>query len=287
MTARSKAGFAPAAATAAFLAVLSAVAGCRGGPPSGPVEVAQGIDHAEWNRLVRTYVDDQGLVDYARWKASEADVRALDGYLAAIAAPARPSAFGAEKSATLVNAYNALAIRWILANYPTESIQSFPDSFSAARHRVGGREVSLDAIEHQTLRPEVGFLTHAVLVCAARSCPPLAREAYRTDRFTAQASFAMLRWLARDDLNHFDPNTRRAEISPIFRWYAEDFDAAKGGLRGVLSLYAPDRARLFVSEPSSRISYKDYDWGLNDQGPHGRDYRRGWWARFKSRVFGK
>lgn len=269
-------------------ALASLMAGCGGKTGGAPVHVPAGIDHAEWTRLLQTYVDERGRVDYARWKASAKDRAALGAYVAQFAPTPNPPAEGAEKHASLVNAYNALTISWVLDHYPTESIQLLPDSFGGARHRVGGRTVSLDDIEHGTLRPEVGFLTHAALICAARSCPPLAREAYRGDRFPAQISFAMLRWLARPDLNRFEPAERRARISSLFRWYASDFEQARGGLRGVLSTYAPDPAREFVAEPSTKIEYHPYDWGLNDQGPHGASYggSRLFWDRVKAR-FGK
>ncbi|MEP6767905.1 MAG: DUF547 domain-containing protein [Acidobacteriota bacterium] len=281
MTARPLRGF----LTPALLAAALAVTACpgRGGPPP-PIEVAAGIDHSEWTRLLRAYVDDRGLVDYARWKASEPDRAALKTYLSRFAAAAAPPARKADKNAALVNAYNAFAISWILDHYPVESIQDLRGSFTAARHRMGARDVSLDDIENGTLRPQAGFLVHAALVCAARSCPPLAREAYRADRFVSQTSYAMLRWLARDDLNHFDLTERRAEISPIFRWNAADFEKEKGGLRGVLSIYSPDAYRSLVTEESCRIGYKAYDWGLNDQGTRGRQYRRSLWYRLKEKI---
>jgi len=267
---------------AAALGVLLLVPslGC-GSKAVQPVAVPAGIDHSEWNRLLQTYVNPKGLVDYARWKNSPADVEALRKYLFEIGAPPKPEAVGNEKGATLVNAYNALAIAWILERYPTESIQSLPKSFTEARHRVGGRDVSLDDIEHGTLRPELGYVVHGALVCAARSCPPLAREAYRPDRFRSQLSFSMLRWLARPDLNAFEPAEHRARVSSIFRWNAADFEKEKGGLRGVLSLYAPDPDRAFVVEPSTKIDYLPYNWGLNDQGLHGWTYRGSWWDRIR------
>jgi uncharacterized membrane protein YdjX (TVP38/TMEM64 family) len=271
---------------ALLVLLLAGAAGCGGRSSNAPVAVPAGIDHSEWNRLLQTYVNPKGLVDYARWKSTPADMQALRGYLAEIARPASPEAQGNEKGAALVNAYNALVISWIVERYPTESIQALPKSFTAARHRVGGRDVSLDDIEHGTLRPDLGFLVHGALVCAARSCPPLAREAYRPDRFTSQLSFAMLRWLGRPDLNAFDPAEHRARISAIFKWNAADFEKEKGGLRGVLSLYAPDPARAFVVEPSTKIEYLPYDWGLNDQGLHGWRYggAKAWWDRFKGKL---
>lgn len=285
MNLRSSAAQTGLALSLALLSGCAAGCGAKSGGGS-PVEVASGIDHREWTRLLRAYVNEKGLVDYARWKGNAADRQALRDYLAQFAPAADVPATGAEKGSSLVNGYNALAIAWILDRYPTESIQSLPDSFSAARHTVGRRRVSLDEIEHATLRPEAGFLVHAALVCAARSCPPLAREAYERDRFVAQLSLAMLRWMRREDLNRFEPAERRARISRLFEWYASDFEKEKGGLRGVLSLYAPDPVRAFVADPSTRIEYLPYDWGLNDQGMHGWRYggSKLFWDRLRARF---
>jgi len=246
------------------------------------VSIASGIDHSAWDRLLHKYVDGRGLVDYARWKADTADRAALRTYLARIAAPASETAIGNEADASLINAYNALVIGWVLDNYPIPSIRHLPAPFSRSRHTVGGRLVSLDAIEHGTLRPQLGFLTHGVLVCASRSCPPLAAEAYRADQLNNQVAFALRRWLDRQDLNEFLPYENRARLSPVFRWYADDFDQAPGGLRGVLSRYAPARFKTFLSKSKCAIRYQSFDWGLNDQGPAGREY--GGWTSFWDRL---
>ena len=261
----------------AALALPLAWGACGGKKPvtpdqRKPVALRAGIEDAEWARLLLRYADDRGLVNYAAWKASSADREALRRYLASFAPPPRPPANGKDLAASLINGYNAATISWILDNYPTESIRSLPHSFDGERHRMGGRKVSLDEIEHTTLRPLLGFRVHAMVVCAARSCPPLLRGSYRADTLESQANDAMRRWLAREDLNLFLPAENRVEISMIFRWYLEDFQKAQAGLRGVLETYAPERFRGFLTSRDYRIGYRPYDWGLNDQGPHGRNY---------------
>ena len=263
-----------AAALLAFAALTGCAGESRGSPkaPAKQVSVRAGIDAAMWGRLLQKYVEERGLVDYGAWKASAADRESLRGFLRELAAPGEPPARGNELAASLINAYNALTIEWILENYPTESIRSLDHSFDAERHWIGGRKVSLDQIEHETLRPQFGFRVHATVVCAARSCPPLARQEYRPGELDPELDAAMRRWFAREDLNTFLPAENRAEISMIFRWYREDFQKAPGGLRAVLAAYAPQPFRNFLQEASYKIDYKPYDWGLNDQGPHGRDY---------------
>ncbi len=237
------------------------------------VDVRTGIDHREFDRLLKKYVNEQGLVNYRGWKQNAADVSALDNYLNQFAAKTDNSAQDNEKAASFVNAYNAFVLRWILSNYPTESIWQSKDSFSGKRNEIDGRKVSLDDIEHGTLRPLIGYRAHAVLICAARSCPPLQRSAYTADRFEEQDDQAFRAWLAREDLNKFLPNDKKVEISSIFKWFKEDFEKA-GGIPKILGRYAPESVREFAASGNYQVKYLPYNWGLNDQGSHGRNYSR-------------
>jgi hypothetical protein len=242
------------------LLALAACAPCRAA--AAPVEVAAGIDVAEWERLLERYVDDAGLVDYAAWHAAAAHRAALRRFLAALAAPAEPKAAGPERVATLINAYNALTVSWILDNYPTQGIRRTDNPWKRRRHVVGGSAVSLDEIEHDTLRGMAGYRVHAALVCAARSCPPLARHAYRGSSLEAQLDARMRAWLSRSDLNRFDPGGG-AELSRIFDWFEADF-AATGGVRAAVLRHGPESARAALGRADARIRFLEYDWSLNE-----------------------
>jgi hypothetical protein len=237
------------------------------------VHVRTGINHNEYDQVLKKYVNERGLVNYGAWKQNAADLSALDEYLHQFAAKADNAARGNEKASSLVNAYNAFVLRWILANYPTESIWQLKNSFSEKRNEIGGRKVSLDDIEHGTLRPLIGYRAHAVLVCAARSCPPLQRFAYTAEGFDEQNDAAYRAWLALEDLNRFLSNEKKVEISSIFKWFRQDFDKA-GGIVKILGRYAPSSVREFAASGNYEIKYLSYNWGLNDQGLHGRNYSR-------------
>src|SRR5229473_1597018 len=161
-------------------ALLPLIARAQQNQTGENVDVRSGISHDEYDRLLKKYV---------KQFADKID----------------NSAQGNEKAASLANAYNAFVLRWILSNYPTESIWQLKDSFSAKRNEMSGRKVALDDIEHGTLRPLIGYRAHAVLVCAARSCPPLQRFAYSSDKFEEQDDRAYRSWLSREDLNRFSP----------------------------------------------------------------------------------
>ncbi|HSV63929.1 MAG TPA: DUF547 domain-containing protein [Chthoniobacterales bacterium] len=234
-------------------------------------DVPAGIKNDAYDRLLKKYVNSQGLVAYEKWKASAEDMAALNTYLAQFAAGGS-KAGGNERYASLVNAYNAFVLQWILQNYPTESIWSLKASFKEKRHKVGGANVSLNDIENDSLRPEFGYRTHAVLVCAARSCPPLQQSAYSAGGLDEEAGRAYRTWLGRTDLNEFIPEKLEANVSSIFKWFKGDFDKA-GGAQAVMAKYAPAPAKSHLEKSECKISYKDYNWGLNDQGSHGRNFK--------------
>jgi hypothetical protein len=235
------------------------------------VSVPAGIKHDAFDRLLKKYVNDQGLVAYEKWKASAEDRKAIDDYVAQFAAGGN-AASGNERFASLINAYNALVLQWIVQNYPTESIWALKGSFKEKRNKVGGTMVSLNDIENDNLRPELGYKTHAVLVCAARSCPPLQQSAYTAGSLDEQVDHAYRKWLSRTDLNEFFPDKNEANVSMIFKWFKKDFDKA-GGPKAVMSKYAPAAAKPVLDKSDSKLTYKAYNWGLNDQGSHGRNYK--------------
>jgi hypothetical protein len=245
------------------------------------INVPAGIDTKPWDALLKKYVNEQGFVAYEKWKSDAADMKTLDAFLDRYApAPAQP-AKGAEEIAALINAYNAFTIRWILQNYPTESIRALDDSFGGARWKMDGRTVSLDEIEHKNLRPLIGWKVHATIVCAARSCPPLQREAFMAENLDALIEQSYRAWLGREDLNRFEPAANLATISPIFKWFKGDF-TGDGELAKVLSRHAPERYRAFLENAGIKIEYLDYNWGLNDQSGRGTKFR----ASLLDRLFG-
>lgn len=238
------------------------------------VNCPSGIDHAAWDTLLKKYVDERGLVNYAGWKSSKEDLGALDGYLKQFAAKADKPAEGMEQAASLTNAYNALAIRTVLNAYPIESIHEVEKPFKARSWTLGGAKVSLNDIENGTLRPQLLYRAHSVLVCAARSCPPLQRSAYQTDTFEAQNDKAYTIWLAREDLNQFMPKENAAKISEIFKWFKEDFEKSLSVAK-VIAKYGPPAAKeLTKGGDKFDVSYLSYNWGLNDQGERGRNYTK-------------
>lgn len=230
------------------------------------------LDHAPWGALLRQHVQDSSGVDYAAWKKS-----GFGGLLAYLDELARPWPAGMEPrqvKAALINAYNAFTVRWILDNYPVDNIWRTTDPFQAARHRMDGKPVSLDDIEER-LRGMNDPRIHAALVCAARSCPPLRREAYVAGQIDAQLDDNLRRWLADPRLNEFFPDRGAVRLSPIFQWYAHDF-ADQGGMR-YLAGFAPAEGKAILESANAMIDYQSYSWDLNSSEVRGAEAGR-WYS---------
>ena len=219
---------------------------------------------------MKEYVDDKNRVDYARLK--ENDIRLLDRYLLDLGEKWPAGMSETARKAALINAYNALTVRWIIEHYPIRSIWRTDKPFTTARHRINGQGVSLDEIETR-LRQMGDPHVHSVLVCAARSCPPLRREAYVANLLERQVKDNTLRWLSMRDLNEFAPEKHRASVSSIFDWYRADFEQGGMTLAGFLARFGPDGAGSLGRE-NAKIEFKDYDWGLNDASGAGNSYPR-------------
>lgn len=245
------------ASTALFFASSCAPQAAPAGAP-----VPAGIDHAKWDSLLKKHVDPKGLVNYKAWKNSPEDLKTLDTYLAQFGQSAAQRASGDELGSSAVNAYNAFAIRTILENYPVKSIEDIDKAFKQKTHDIAGQIVSLDDIEKGIAIPQLGARAHAVVVCCAKSCPPLQAEAYTAKNLDALAETAAEAWLARPDLNNFDAAPGKIAISKIFDWYQSDFEK-EGGVKSFLKKYAPAAAKGKID--GANIGYLDYDWALNAQ----------------------
>ena len=230
-----------------------------------------GVDPAPWDALLKEFVNAQHRVDYARVKR-EGSGRLKD-YTTTLAHAGNQPLSADQEKALLINAYNAFTVQWVFDNYPIESIWSTSAPFAEARHQLGGKRVSLDQIESQ-LRAMGDPRIHAALVCAARSCPPLRLEAYVAERLGQQLDDNVRQWLGDRSLNTFDSERGVADVSPLFKWYAKDFDCYPGGLEGFLRQYAPADAKPALGDWNFQIRFKNYDWGLNDQSRLGTEYSR-------------
>jgi hypothetical protein len=225
--------------------------------------------HKHWTDVLHRFVVN-GSVDYAGLKA---DRSSLDGYLSELAAVTLrefQSWNANQQLAFLINLYNAETVQLIVDHYPVDSIKDIGGFLTKPWDlqcvHLFGKTVTLDTIEHGMIRknykePRI----HFVLVCAARGCPPLRSEAYVADRLDAQLDDQVLVFLNTPEKNRIDLENKALYLSPIFKWYGDDFQKYSRSVQYFLSHYYPKEYERALRDGAYEIYYTDYDWSLNDQ----------------------
>ena len=232
---------------------------------------------ALYNKLLQTYVsigsDGVTRVDYARWRSSAADRKALESYITEMSARKPSGMARAEAFAYWGNLYNAITLKVILDRYPVASIRDIksdnwfdPKAYTGPwrqeRVTVEGKRLSLDNIEHDIMRPTFKDpRVHYVVNCASYGCPNLMNRIW-----TAATLEADLDAAARAFINHPRGVTVLAngslKVSSIYKWFIADFGGNDAGLIAHFRQYAgPVLAKSLTA--ATRIADDDYDWSLN------------------------
>lgn len=224
------------------------------------------MSHATWTNVLQKHTQN-GNFDY---KALKKNSVSLDTYLASIAEVEQEDfkEWKAEDQlACLINLYNAATIRLIIHEYPIKSIKDIGFLPHAAWRRkfvsLWGEKVSLNHLEHDLIRPLAKSHPeiHFALVCAAKGCPPLRKEAYVGDQLVIQLHDQGVTFLSNPSKNQIDKKTKTLHLSPIFDWYKADFETRSGSIQNYLIGTFPD---LFPSTAKDfTIRFKEYDWSLN------------------------
>ncbi|HKK87214.1 MAG TPA: DUF547 domain-containing protein [Saprospiraceae bacterium] len=165
------------------------------------------------------------------------------------------------EKAFLINAYNLLVIRQVADHYPIPSPQDVHGFFTEKKFKIDDRVVSLNQLEKDiifTRYPDSRL--HFALVCAARGCPKLRPEAYRENALEFQLEDQTQQTLQDTSFASYEGQTNTWNTSKIFDWYAGDF----GDNRREIIRFVNTHSDLMIPG-DARISYKEYDWALNDK----------------------
>lgn len=224
--------------------------------PSPEVETSIKPDHSLWEPVLQAHVNEQGWVDYTSLKEQPG---ALLGYLDHLSGlPPAPDWSRADSLAYYINLYNAATVKLILEHYPVASIQDIPRPWTSKVVRIGKDHVSLGYVEHQVLRNMDEPRIHFAINCASYSCPKLWNKAFTADAIESQLEMVTSEFV--NDPSHNELGKTTWELSQIFNWYKGDF-GGKDGVRQFIKKYAGISA-----EEEIPISYRKYDWSLNDAG---------------------
>jgi hypothetical protein len=239
--------------------------------------------HKDFDEIVKAYVKntDNNLFTRVMYGSLVKNKHTLELYLNDLS-NVKYSQFSKwnedDRLAFLINAYNAFTIKLIVDNYgKIDSIKDigffFSNPWKIKFISLFGEKISLDHVEHGMIRKLFSEpLIHGALVCAAKGCPPLRREAYRGNILSYQLRDNMQQFLMDRDKNRYNYKKNRVELSPIFNWYKEDFKGSFGryeSLKKFIAVFSEDIAdNTELSNKLKKgefiVKFNNYDWSLNE-----------------------
>lgn len=176
-----------------------------------------------------------------------------------------------EQIAFWVNVYNIAAMKTIVDHYPVDSIRSRKihwrgSPWGAKVIKVGGRDYSLDEIEHSILLNGFRDLRiHFGINCASMSCADLLSVPYRAATLYRQLEKQGRKLLAnREKGLRIDRERNIVYLSQIFKFDRKRFDALGGGVLAFIRPFVPDGDREFITRGNPKVEFLDYDWNAND-----------------------
>ena len=224
-----------------------------------PFPAVAELDLKMWDVLLKTAVID-GDVDYTQWQQNPS----FDALVDQIGTADTSEMGRQQKLVFYINTYNILAARGILDGSSPSTMLGRYVYFKRDGYLVAGNRITLHVLEHELIRPLQEPRIHFAIVCASQSCPILQSEAYTAQHLNQQLTVAAMGFINNPQRNQFNPATRHAELSSLFKWFEEDFVAASGSLQSYLASMVDDEdvAELLKQE-AFEISYRKYDWRLN------------------------
>jgi hypothetical protein len=208
----------------------------------------------EADGFLKTYVKN-GNVAYDKINKNPGDIEKL---YKTIGSMDLSGATHADKKAFYINAYNLVVIYWVVKNYPLKSPMDNSGFFDKVKHTVAGESLTLNALEkNKLLIPYKDARFHFVLVCAAKSCPPLPGFAFLPDQLDQQLTDRTRlainsKWLM------VDASRKKVAVSKIFDWYKNDFTQG-----GKTTLEWINQYRKEKIPTSYQVEFYEYDWTLN------------------------
>ncbi|MBF0274859.1 MAG: DUF547 domain-containing protein [Nitrospinae bacterium] len=245
----------------------------------------------DYEGLLKKYVDDNGLVNYAGLMTEK---KVLDDFvirLGKIDVNKYRKWYDNDKFALWLNAYNAFTLKVVLDNYPIKP--SFLNSFRYPKNSIAqipkvwndkffpilGWSMTLHGIQSDVLRAQFGYPRMYLALCmGALSSPRLRNEAYKGDIIDEQFKHQTIRFLNDPTKFKLDKEKNILYISEIFKWYGSDFmqkygtDNISSGIMvtikaslNYLRKFMSKEDNDYISNGTFEVEYLPYDWTLNEQ----------------------
>ncbi|MEX2479593.1 MAG: DUF547 domain-containing protein [Gammaproteobacteria bacterium] len=169
-----------------------------------------------------------------------------------------------ERLAFWINAYNALAIKQIIDGQTPIGTIARMKFFRLTSHRVGQRNLDLNAIENDILLAMDEPRVHFAIVNATYSAPNLRSGAYRVDELDRQLEDNTRNFVQDVRKNRFSRSLRLAKLSEIFDGHRDAFGGDDKAVQEFISRYVDDdEVAADLAAGRYAIEYLEIDWSIN------------------------
>ena len=259
--------------------------------PVSAQENAHKFSYEDYAAVLSAYVSSGGMVNYKQLKSNRKQLNTFVKSMAGLDSKTYDNWNENAKIVFWLNAYNALTLKAIIDNYPIKasffksaiypknSIRQIGGVWDEIKFNVMGKKLTLEHIEHKILRVKFNEpRIHMAMVCAAMGCPPLLNEPYEGRKLDEQLNNRARRFLGNPDKFKINRENGRVYLSPILKWFADDFVNKYGteehigkqnkktsAVLNFIADYLEKSDKDYILAGEFRIKYLRYDWSLNEQ----------------------
>jgi hypothetical protein len=265
----------------------------RKGEPNDPNLSPATRFHNQCVEILKTYVDNAGMVDYAALRRKRLDLRALLRKFDNLDPNEYKSWPMNDKIAFWINAYNLQKLNVVTDNYPIRpssrilsiywgprSLRHIEREITRYKFLVMDEEFTFARVEKRFFRKE--FDDPRVFFALSNAClssPPLRNEPYYGYKLDAQLDDQVKRFLSEPLAFKIDRDKRKVYLSALFQmsWYGGEFaqkyaidrkfkdqpPATRAILNFICHYISPQEAS-FLEVGDYTIEYMRYDWIIND-----------------------
>jgi hypothetical protein len=248
--------------------------------------------HDKFVEFFKTYVNDNGMVNYKALKRKKPDLKNLLDEFARLDPNEYKRWPEEDKIAFWLNAYNLQMLKIITDNYPIQgsrwlnpfygpnSIRHIKGIWTDYKFIVMDEEFTLAEVDQRFFRKEFAEPTvFFALSHASLSSPPLGNEPYYGDKLHQQLQNQTKRFLANPLAFRIDRQNKKVFLSAIFQeaWHGKEFISKFGTdkkfkdqdpvTRAVLNFITNYLTRQdidFLEVENYSVKYLRYDWTIND-----------------------
>ncbi len=249
--------------------------------------------HNECAEILKSYVNEMGMVDYTALRRKRLDLRTLLRQFDTLDPNEYQSWSKQDKIAFWINVYNLNKLRIVTDNYPIQpssrilsiywgprSIRHIEKEITRHKFLVMDEEFTFAIVDRRFFRKE--FKDPRVFFALSNAClssPPLRQEPYYGFKLYTQLDDQVRKFLSSPLAFKIDRDKRKIYLSALFQMssygneftekYAIDrkFKDHPSATRAILNFicnYVSPQDVSFLEVGSYTIEYMRYDWTIND-----------------------